>query len=256
MHAGLGTRADIMAAVGIASRYLENPKMIHCDMARQIMHYLRQHPSRPLEFKQMDKPELEVFCDSSYANNEDYSSISGFAVLFGKSLVSWSSKKQPVIALSSTEAEYVAVTSASQEAVWFKSILKEIGIDQQTVTIHEDNESCIKLSKNPQEYKRTRHIQMKYHFIRSLVKNNTIKLEYCKTQDQLADIFTKGVNGSRLKDITRRLGIQDNQHGRESNYAAYNVSYKRAQLRLQEVHNNNLWLNKASGSNEFHQGCR
>jgi hypothetical protein len=75
MHAGLGTRADIMAAVGIASRYLENPKMIHCDMARQIMHYLRQHPSRPLEFKQMDKPELEVFCDSSYANNEDYSSI-------------------------------------------------------------------------------------------------------------------------------------------------------------------------------------
>ncbi len=75
MYAGLGIRADIMAAVGIASRYLENSKRIHCDMVRQIMYYLRQHPSRPLEFKQMDKPELEVFSDSSYANNEDYSSI-------------------------------------------------------------------------------------------------------------------------------------------------------------------------------------
>ena len=105
---------------------------------------------------------------------------------------------------------------------------------------------------NSQEYKRTRHIQVKYHFI----QNGTIKLEYCKTQDQLADIFTKGVNGPRLKDITKRLGIQDNQHGRESNYAAYHVSYKLAQRRLQETHNSNLWLNEGCGSMKFNQGCR
>ena len=115
--------------------------------------------------------------------------------------MSWSSKKQPVIALSSTEAEYVAATGASQEALWFKSMLSEIGIEQQTVTIHEDNESCIKLANTPQEFKRTRHIQVKYHFIRSLVKEGKIKLEFCPTKDQLADIFTKGVNGPRLKEI-------------------------------------------------------
>jgi hypothetical protein len=220
MYAAIGTRFDISTAVGIASRFLESPKQIHCEMVRQILYYLRQNPTSPLSFKRVKDPKLVIYCDSSFANTEDYASISGFAVLFGGSLLSWSSKKQPVIALSSTEAEYVAATGASQEALWFKSMLSEIGIDQPTVTIHEDNESCIKLANNPQEFKRTRHIQVKYHFIRSLVREGKIKLEFCPTKDQLADIFTKGVNGPRLKEISSRLG-QSNQHGRELNNAGY-----------------------------------
>ena len=190
-------------------------------MVRQILYYLRQHPSRPLIYRKCQNPQLEVYCDSSYANNDDYSSISGFAAMFGKKLVSWSSRKQPVIALSSTEAEYVAVTGASQEALWFQGLLNEIGITQETINIYEDNESCIKLAKNPQEFNRTRHIQVKYHFIRLLVKENKINLLPINTKHQLADIFTKGVNGPRLKDITQRLGLESNQHGRESNYADY-----------------------------------
>jgi hypothetical protein len=129
-------------------------------------------------------------------------------------LVSWLSKKQPVVALSSTEAEYIAVTGASQEALWFKSILEEIGIYQETVIIHEDNEACINLSKNPQEFKRTRHIQIKYHFIRQLVKEGKIRLQYCTTKNQLADLFTKGVNGPRLKELLLIL-MPDSKHGKE-----------------------------------------
>jgi hypothetical protein len=221
MYAATGTRPDIIAAVAIASRFLANPKKIHCNMVRQILYYLRQQPLRPLVYRKYQNPQLEVYCDSSYANNDDYSSISGFAVMFGKNLVSWSSKKQPVIALSSTEAEYVAATGASQEALWFQGLLQEIGINQETIIIYEDNESCIKLAQNPQEFNRTRHIQVKYHFIRLLVKENKIKLLPIRTKHQLADIFTKGVNGPRLKDITQRLGLESNQHGRESNYVDY-----------------------------------
>jgi len=123
MFAATGTRPDIQTAVSIASRFLDKPKRIHCDMFRQILYYLRQNPSRPIVYKKQLNPKLEIYSDSSFANNADYSSISGFAVVFGNSLIAWSSKKQPVIALSSTEAEYVALTGASQEALWFQSVL-------------------------------------------------------------------------------------------------------------------------------------
>jgi hypothetical protein len=223
MYAATGTRPDIATAVGVVSRYLANPKSIHCDMVRQIFYYLRQNSDKRLHYKTTEIPNLVGYCDASWANNEDYSSISGFAFLFGKSLVSWSSKKQPVIALSSTEAEYVTVTSAAQEALWFQSLLKELGYIQETVIINEDNEACINLANNPQEYKRTRHIQVKYHFIRSLVQDNKIQLKYCKTQDQLADIFTKGNSGQRLKSICVKLGIVDGvEHRRELGFSAQN----------------------------------
>ena len=210
MYAATATRPDITTAVGIVSRFLASPKTIHCNMVRQIFYYLRQYPDSSLSYTQVLNPKLVGYCDASWANNEDYSSISGFAFLFGKSLVSWSSKKQPVIALSSTEAEYVTVTSGAQEALWFNALLKELGYMQETVVIYEDNEACINLTKNPQEYKRTRHIQVKYHFIRSLVQEKKIKLEYCNTKKQLADIFTKGTNGPRLKEICGQLGLIDN----------------------------------------------
>jgi len=226
LFAAIETRPDIACAAGIVSRFLDNPKKIHCDMVRQILYYLRQNPSRELLFKKSNEPKLELFCDASYANNEDYTSISGFAVLYGNSLVSWSSRKQADHALSSTEAEYIAAADASQEALSFRSMLEEIGFYQETTIIHEDNESCIKLSKNPQDTKRTRHIQVKYHFIRNLVKQGIIKLIHCKTQNQLADIFTKGVNGPRLKSITRQLGIEENNHyGRELSFSVYPIGH-------------------------------
>jgi hypothetical protein len=115
-------------------------------MVRQIFYYLRQYPDSSLHYTKSDNLKLVGYCDASWANNDDYSSISGFAFQFGTSLVSWSSKKQPIIALSSTEAEFVAVTSAAQEALWFKAVLKELGHFQETVILHEDNEACINLS--------------------------------------------------------------------------------------------------------------
>jgi hypothetical protein len=207
MFTATGTRPDIMTAVGLISRFNSSPKKIHCDMARQILYYLRAYPQYALQYPKGKDLKVTGYSDSSWGNNEDYSSITGFLFLVGGALITWSSKKQSVVALSSTEAEYVAATAATQEALWIKMLLSELGINQDCVTIFEDNEACINLSKNPQEFKRTRHIQVKYHFIRTHVKNNLIALKYCPTKDQLADFLTKGVSGIRLQELMNRIGV-------------------------------------------------
>ena len=216
MYLATGKRPDILTAVSIASRYCSNPKKVHCNMVRQILYYLRQQTQYCIFYQKGSDSEIRGYCDSSWANNEDYSSISGFLFLMGNSLICWSSKKQPVIALSSTEAEYVAVSSATQEALWLKSLMKELGFNQGCINIYEDNEACINLSKNPQEFKRTRHIQVKYHFIRFHVKNNNVKLVYCPTQKQLSDFLTKGVTGTHLNESLRQIGLAHTiSHGGE-----------------------------------------
>jgi hypothetical protein len=203
-----GTRPDISAAVGVVSRFLVNPKLIHCNMVKRIYYYLRQTMDYTLVYKKNTNTTLLGYCDASWGNNEDYSSVSGYVFLFGGNLVSWSSKKQSIIALSSSESEYVAATHAAQEALWFQQLLEELGIRQNTINVYEDNQGCIALTKNPQENKRTRHIQIKYHFIRNHVKSQRLNFLYCPTQYQLADMFTKGVNGTQLKSGLLKLGIQ------------------------------------------------
>ena len=209
-YAASGTRPDISTSVSIVSRFLDKPKRIHCDMVRRILYYLRYRPELQLCYTNHSSTQINAFSDASWANAENYASISGHVILIGKNPVSCSSKKQPVVALSSTEAEYIAASATTQEVLWMKQLLEELGFRQQTVPINEDNEGCINLSKNPQDIKITRHIQVRYHFIRDHVKNGNIQLIPCKTQDQLADFLTKRVSGSSLYDILNRLGIKLN----------------------------------------------
>ena len=97
--------------------------------------------------------------------------------------------------------------SAANEAVWFRQLLKDLGHPQKTITLYEDNQACISLTKNPEDHKRTKHIQIKYHVVRDYVKEKLVQFIYCKTQDQLADIFTKGVPGSKLRSMIQKLGM-------------------------------------------------
>jgi hypothetical protein len=205
------------------SRFLDEPKQIHCDMVRQILYYLRGTPHYSIHYSKTEDETIEGFVDSSWANSEDYTSIYGYGFLFNNSLISWCSKKQKTVALSSTEAEYMALTHGTQEALWFIELLHELGIPQETIILNEDNEASIKMANNPQEYKRTRHIQVRYHFIREHIKDKKILLRHCPTQNQLADIFTKGVSSVRLLELLPKLGISlFSKHGRELNYAKEN----------------------------------
>uniref|UniRef100_A0AAV1UED8 Uncharacterized protein n=1 Tax=Peronospora matthiolae TaxID=2874970 RepID=A0AAV1UED8_9STRA len=125
--------------------------------------------------------------------------------------VSWGSKKQPSVSLSTSEAEYIALSLAIHEGEWIHRLLCEIMMasneEGPELMIHEDNQSCIKMTKNPVNHGRAKHIDIKYHHIRDAVKRGEVKLKYCETAVMLADIMTKGLHGPRHKEMTATLGI-------------------------------------------------
>ena len=124
--------------------------------------------------------------------------------------VSWKSKKQRTVALSSTEAEYMALSEATQEAIWLKAFLCELGemSSDAAVKIFEDNQGSIALAKNPEHHKRTKHIDIRYHFVREKVEDGQVILEYISTLDMLADIMTKPIPATQFCVLRGKLGIQ------------------------------------------------
>ncbi|KAG3038871.1 hypothetical protein PC121_g23828 [Phytophthora cactorum] len=130
--------------------------------------------------------------------------------------VSWGSKKQLSVSLSTSEAEYIALSLAIQEGKWIHRLLCEIlAAANETgpeLMIREDNQSCIKMTKNPVNHGRAKHIDIKYHHIRDEVKRGEVKLQYCETSVMLADIMTKALAGPRHTDPTVALGIHGTSH--------------------------------------------
>jgi hypothetical protein len=128
--------------------------------------------------------------------------------MLGGGAVSWSSKKQPIVTLSTTEAEFVAAASCACQSIWLRNILKHLKIDQDHNTlIFCDNSSSIKLSKNPILHGRCKHIDVRFHFLRDLTKEGIIELVHCKTQDQLADIMTKPLKLESYYSIRSKMGM-------------------------------------------------
>jgi len=128
--------------------------------------------------------------------------------VLGSGPIAWGSKKQATVALSSTEAEYVAATTAACQAIWLRRLLKDLNQQQvQATRVFCDNVSAVALTKNPVMHGRTKHIEIKHHFIRELVAEGEIKLEVCKSEDQLADILTKALSPTKFEDMRNRLFI-------------------------------------------------
>lgn len=208
MYAMVSTRPDIATAVSVVSRYLHKPKKIHCDMVRKIFKYIKSNNEIGLYYDHSGNRELIGYVDASYANGINCHSISGYGFMLAGALISWNSQHQPIVALSTAEAEYIAVTPASQEGIWLILLLKNLGFPQETVVIMEDNQACIALSKNPQDHKRTKHIQVRYHFIREQIRDGKFSLKYCPTKSQLADMFTKGLPGKTLRNLRAGFGLK------------------------------------------------
>ncbi|XP_065624019.1 secreted RxLR effector protein 161-like [Quercus suber] len=179
------TRTDIMHAVSVISRYMECPTEIHLLPAKRILRYLQGTKEFGLFFKMGEKSNLFGFTDSDYAgDSDDRKSTSGYVFMLGTRAVSWSSKKQPIITLSTTEAEFVAATACACQAIWLKKILEELQFKEDGPTlIYYDNNSAIKLSKNPVLHGRSKHIDVKYHFLRDLMNDGVIYLVYCRSED-------------------------------------------------------------------------
>nr|KYP51590.1 Retrovirus-related Pol polyprotein from transposon TNT 1-94 [Cajanus cajan]KYP57682.1 Retrovirus-related Pol polyprotein from transposon TNT 1-94 [Cajanus cajan] len=203
------TIPDIMYSISLISRYMENPIEMHLLAAKRILRYLQGTREFGLFYKKGEKSNLLGFTDSDYAGDQDdRKSTSGCVFMLGTCVVSWFSKKQPIVTLSSTEAEFVAATTCACQAIWLRRILEELKFQQHGATrIFCDNNSAIKLSKNPVLYGRSKHIDVNIYFLRDLSNDGAIKLIYCRSEDQVIDIFTKTLKRESFMKHRRFLGV-------------------------------------------------
>jgi len=174
------TRPNLMFVVSLISRFMANPTELHFATAKRIMRYLKGTLEFGIWYQCEGKSELLGYTDSDYAGNVDDSrSTSGYVFLMSGGVVAWSSRKQPIVTLSTTEAEYVATTTCACQAIWMKRILKEIGHEQdEEMILFCDNTSTTKLSKNVVMHGKSQHIRVRYHFLRELTKEGVVKLVY------------------------------------------------------------------------------
>jgi hypothetical protein len=211
MYAMLGTRPDIAYVVGALSQYCSNPGPAHWNAIKRVFRYLKGTINYTLRYEGNNKDRLVGFCDADWAGNvDDRRSTTGCAFIIAGGAVSWNSKKQATVALSSTEAEYMAATQATKEAIWLRKILTDLGYTQdQPTVIYGDNQSCIALTKNPTYHARTKHIDIQHHFVREKVEDGTIKLVFCGTEDMAADVLTKGLSRDKHGRFSNMIGLAD-----------------------------------------------
>ncbi|WVY95960.1 hypothetical protein V8G54_028111 [Vigna mungo] len=203
----------IMFGVGLLSRFMSNPKKSHMTAAKRMMRYIKGTEDLGIMFQLGQKCEGLKLVGYSYADfggdEDDKKSTSGSIFFIHGALVSWSSKKQNVIALSSCESEYVAGCHAVCQSIWLSEILKSLKVNtMDCVDLNLDNTSAINLAKNPISHGRSKHIDIKYHFLRDMVNKGKINLKHCRTELQLADIFTKSLNRERFNFLRTRIGVQ------------------------------------------------
>jgi hypothetical protein len=214
LYASIATRPDLATAVREVSRFMQAPRQAHWTAVKRIFRYLQATRSMGISFAGDDRKDtaLRGYADSDWGNNVDNSrSVSGYAFLIYNGVVSWRSKLQDTVATSTCEAEYVTVYFAGQEAIHLRRVLRTLHQSQLLpgpTPIHEDNAGCIKLAHNPVFHKRTKHIKIKYHFIRELITDGTVALPYIPTEEQIADIFTKPLGGIKFAKFRRQLGVQ------------------------------------------------
>ena len=215
MFAMLCTRPDIAFSVAVLSKYAHNPTPAHHDGVTRVLQYLKDTPLLGLTYTGepsiTDEPQLLGYCDADWAaDRDDRKSTTAYVFMLCGGPISWQSKKQTTVALSTVEAEYMAVTSAAKEALWWRTQLSGLGFDvSQPTTLHSDSKGSISLSKNPEHHANTKHIDLRYHFIRDHVANQrTIHLQYINTTAMTADVLTKALSRDKHRAALELLGMQ------------------------------------------------
>ena len=202
------SRPDIMYSVCVCARYQANPKITHLKAVKRIIRYVAGTCDLGIWYTKDTNTNLVGFSDSDWAGDvDDRKSTSGGCFYLGNNLVSWFSRKQNYVSLSTTESEYVAAGNCCGQLLWMKQMLDDYGLLSDTLTMYCDNSSAIDISKNPVQHSRTKHIDIKHHFIRDLVEKNLVHIEYIATENQLADIFTKALDFERFSTLRKSLGM-------------------------------------------------
>jgi len=193
LYASTKTRPDIAFAVNYVSRSVEEPTEEKIKDVKHILKYLNSNLNRGIQYKKNKNINLlQAYSDADFAGDiETRRSTTGYIIFLAGGPISWCSRKQPIIAQSTTEAEYVAAAECCKELIYLKTLLEELICEEVHIELNIDNQSAISLIKNGIINKRSKHIDVKFRFIHELVKDRIIRLKYCPTSEQIADILTK-----------------------------------------------------------------
>lgn len=207
MYAMVCTRPDIAHAVGVVSRFLSNPRKIHWEAVKWIFRYLRGTSKLCLTFEG-EKPALVGHTDADMAGDlDERRSTSGYIFTFSGGAISWLSRLQKCVSLSTTEAEYVAATEAGKEMLWLKRFFQELGVQQEEYIVYCDSQSAIDLSKNTMYHARTKHIDVRYHWLRLAVEEKAFRLQKIHTDRNAADMLTKVVSKEKFELCVKLVGM-------------------------------------------------
>ena len=204
------TRPDILFSVCLCARFQSDPRESHLTAVKRILKYLKGTPNLGLMYEKTSEYRLSGYCDADYAGDRiERKSTSGNCQLLGNNLISWASKRQSTIALSTAEAEYISASLCTTQMLWMKHQLEDLQIFESNIPIFCDNTAAICLSKNPILHSRAKHIEIKHHFIRDYVQKGIVTLKFIDTEHQWADIFTKPLAEDRFLFILENLNIQN-----------------------------------------------
>ena len=208
LHISRISRPDIAFAVSTLSRFSGKPSMVHWKSVKRVICYLKGTLDLSLTFSG-SKLDLFVYCDSDWAGDlDERRSTSGHVFIFGGGSIAWGAELQKVSAYSSTEAEYIAISEVVRGCMFFRPLLVSLGIDQKDpTTIFVDNQGAIALTKNPEFHKRTRHVGVSFHRVRQERKLGTLDIVYVPSEDNISDMMTKSLVGSKIERFNRILGL-------------------------------------------------
>lgn len=203
------TRPDISFVVNRLARILENPRYKDWFAAKRVLRYLKATMNFKIKYNQCENINLALYSDADYAGGDDKKSTSGFVALVNNAPITWYSRKQSVVALSTLESEYIGLATATQDSIFLKQLFDFIGI-QVGLKIQVDNRSCVKFAENERGLrKNARHIAVKFYYVKDLVENKLLKLEYIESGKNSADICTKSLQRVQHQTALSLIGFRE-----------------------------------------------
>ena len=210
MYLAFFTRPDILFAVVVLARFMSNPGLEHWTALKHLMRYLQGTKDMKLTYKPDNSKELFIsYCDADHGGNKDNGkSTGGYLMTYGGGAISWSSKLQPFVSLSTTEAEYIAACEAGKEILWLRNLLTEFGYKVDSPSILKiDNQSALTVSKNPEHHGRMKHLDLRYFWLRETVELGKINPEYIPTSEMPADLLTKALPRASVEKFREMMGL-------------------------------------------------
>lgn len=210
LYLAIATRPDISHTVAKLAQFSSHPEEQHWKTAKHVLRYLKGTKDLGLGYRRTNGISVTGMSDAEWGGCPmERKSFSGYVFFLGKAAIFWSSQKQQTMALSSTEAEYMGLTEAAKEAAYLRGLLIELKLmPSASIVLYVDNQRAKCLAEYPVHHKRTKHIDIRYHYIRDVINREEVILEHLPMEDMVVDIFTKALTGVRHKKMVDALGLK------------------------------------------------